>query len=109
MNVQIETEGQAIILVLSGRVDSAVAKAFEESVLGSFNEGAKVIIDFESLDYISSAGLRVILMAAKKLKSSAGILYLCSMKPHIKEVFDISGFSSMLSIQDTRKQALNAF
>lgn len=108
MDVKVEKEGQAVVLSLHGRVDSAVAKGFEDAVLGGFEDGNKVIIDFSMLDYISSAGLRVILMAAKKLKTSSGLLHLCGMKPHIKEVFDISGFSSMLSIKENRAEALKA-
>ena len=107
MQVNVEQNDRATILSLQGRVDSAVAKEFEEAVLGSFKDGSRVIMDFSDLDYISSAGLRVILMAAKKLKSSTGILHLCAMKPHIQEVFDISGFSSMLSIKNSRTDALN--
>ncbi len=106
MDVKVEKEGQTVILTLHGRVDSAVAKGFEDAVLGGFEDGNKVIIDFSTLDYISSAGLRVILMAAKRLKASSGALHLCGMKPHIKEVFDISGFSSMLSIKENRAEAL---
>lgn len=107
MQVDVEQDSRAIILSLKGRVDSAVSKEFEEAVLGSFSDGSRVVMDFSNLDYISSAGLRVILIAAKKLKASMGVLHLCGMKPHIQEVFDISGFSNMISIKKNRTDAFN--
>ena len=60
------------------------------------------------LNYISSAGLRVILMALKKLKSVNGKLAVFALKDHIKEVFDISGFTSMFPIFETQEEALNS-
>lgn len=68
-----------------------------------------MIIDFKDLDYISSAGLRVILKATKAIKREDGQIMLCSMQDYVKEVFEIAGFDSFLPIVDTMDDALNAF
>ena len=61
------------------------------------------------MDYISSAGLRLVLVVAKRLKQDNGQLLLCGMQSHIREVFDISGFLAILNVADTRSEALARF
>jgi anti-sigma B factor antagonist len=68
-----------------------------------------MIIDFKNLDYISSAGLRVILKATKALKREDGKIMLCDMQDYVKEVFEISGFDSLLPIVGSMGDALDAF
>ncbi|MGE5477475.1 MAG: STAS domain-containing protein [Bacteroidales bacterium] len=105
METIIETFGDATVLVPQSRVDSATAKAFEAKVLQVVNSGApRVILDFSALDYISSAGLRVVLVGAKMTRAPRKFV-LCGMKPHIREVFDVSGFAKILSIQADRTTA----
>ena len=66
----------------------------------------QLVLDFAALDYISSAGLRLVLVLAKRLKQERGRLVLCAMQPHVHEVFDISGFLAILDVQATRQEAL---
>ena len=68
-----------------------------------------MIIDFKNLDYISSAGLRVILKATKALKREDGKIMLCDMQDYVKEIFEISGFDSLLPIVGSMGDALDAF
>jgi len=96
------------IFEVSGRLDSNTSPALEKQLFDAIEKGSKnVIVDFEGLDYISSAGLRVILKATKTLKSSDGIFVLCSLKDYVKEVFEISGFDSYLPIASTMDEALS--
>ena len=99
-----------ITFVLKGRLDSNTSNDFEGRLIGTIREGeSKVILDFEKLDYISSAGLRVLLKAAREMKGGEGKLVLCSMKDYIREVFDLSGFTSFLPIYETRAACVAAF
>ena len=66
----------------------------------------RLLVDFSRLNFISSSGMRVLLMAAKKLHASQGKLVLCAMPDHIHEVFRISGFDQIIPIRDTRESAL---
>jgi anti-anti-sigma factor len=91
-----------------GRIDSATGPAFEKDVLQQIDQGQRrMLIDFAELIYISSAGLRVVLLAAKRMKSAGGKLALCSLNPQIAEVFEISGFSRILDIHPSRDAALS--
>ena len=106
MDIHEETVGDATILVPLSRVDSATAKAFEARVIAAVGAGsARIVIDFAQLDYISSAGLRVVLVGAKMTRAPRKFV-LCGMKPHIREVFDVSGFSKILAIHSDRAAAL---
>jgi len=81
-----------------GRVDSRTAAEFEQTLLSAISEGQdKVIVDFTELNFMSSAGLRVVLMAAKRLNKK-GFFALCGMSDNIREVFEVSGFSKILTI-----------
>ena len=104
----IEKEQNGIsIFKLTGRLDSKTSPEFEKKIFDAIGNGSKnMIADFEDLDYISSAGLRVILKATKDLKRSDGKFILCAMKDYVKEVFEISGFDSFLPIVTTMDQAL---
>jgi len=105
MEIKEETFGEATVLVPVARVDSSTAKAFEAKVLQAVNQCApRIILDFSELDYISSAGLRVVLVGAKMTRAPRKFA-LCGMKPHIREVFDVSGFAKILSIQPDRAAA----
>jgi len=107
MEVVKTQEGGTTILTPRGRVDSVTCKPFEQQLMGCIDGGERrVIVDFVELDYISSAGLRVLLMGAKRQRAAGGRLVLCAMKDHIREVFDVSGFSSILEIKKDRAESL---
>ncbi len=106
MEIREEIAGAATILMPVARVDSSTAKAFEAKVIAVIGAGARhIVIDFSQLDYISSAGLRVVLVGAKMAKPPRTFV-LCGMKPHIRDVFDVSGFSRILAIHADRNAAL---
>jgi len=103
-------QGKISTFKLQGRLDSNTSQSFEKRLLDAISDGFKnVIIDFKDLDYISSAGLRVILKATKTLKREDGKIMLCSMQDYVKEVFEIAGFDSFLPIVPTMDDALKAF
>jgi len=110
MEVNEEIQNGINIFKLNGRLDSNTSQGFEKQVFQAISDGSKsIIIDFKDLDYISSAGLRVILKATKALKREDGQIMLCSMQDYVKEVFEIAGFDSFLPIVATMDDALNAF
>ena len=97
-----------LIFKLKGRLDSKTSPDFEKRIFEAIESGSNsIIVDFEDLDYISSAGLRVVLKATKNLKRSEGRFVLCSMKDYVKEVFEISGFDTFLPIVPTLDEALH--
>ena len=102
-----EREDGALVLLPVGRLDSANARAFEAIVMERVGAGEqRLVVDFSKLDFISSSGMRVLLLAAKQLHAKQGALVLCSMQDHIHEVFRISGFDQIIPIRDSREAAL---
>jgi anti-anti-sigma factor len=95
------------VLRPEGRLDGATSPVFESDVSKVVaGDASKLLLDMAGLNYISSAGLRIVLQAAKQMKTKGGRLALCSLKEQIKEVFDISGFSGILDISPTQEEAM---
>ena len=107
MTIAIEPTANAHIISLQGQVNSANAATVETEVLSVLQKGAKnVLLNMSELSYISSAGLRVVLVLAKRLKQAGGKLVIYGMQPHVQEVFDISGFMAILNVVASRDDAV---
>ena len=110
MEIIEENQGGLNIYKLNGRLDSNTSQGLEEKIFQAIDDGSKsIIIDFKNIDYISSAGLRVILKATKALKHEDGKIMLCDMQNYVKEVFEITGIDSFLPIVNSMDDARNAF
>jgi anti-sigma B factor antagonist len=110
MDITERRTADIVTLSLSGKLDTTTAKTFEERMLAHIEAGdRRFIIDLAQLDYISSAGLRVFLLAAKRLESGKGKIVLCSLKNPVREVFDIAGFSSIFSVYGSHDEAMKGF
>lgn len=100
-------QGPALVVALDGRIDASSAKELERQCLAWIDEGQRqLVFDFASVGYISSAGLRVFLLIAKRLGAAQGTLRLCAMNPTLRDVFEISGFSKLFTILPTVAEAL---
>jgi anti-sigma B factor antagonist len=110
MEIAQERDGEVIVVKLSGRLDSSTAKPAEDGLAAAIvgAEGPRVVIDLTGLAYISSAGLRVLLLTNKKIKNAGGRLALCGVAASVREVFSISGFDTILSLQPGRSAAIAA-
>lgn len=107
MNIKKEKIGNFTVLKIQGRIDTIHSSALEGEVNQLFENGEKeLIFNCSGVDYISSSGLRVFLVAQKKAISINGKLYLCNMQPAIQEIFRISGFSNLFRIFNTQEEIL---
>lgn len=95
MTIRKETEGSKVKLFLEGRLDTTTAPELEAELESC---GTDLLLDFEKLSYISSAGLRVLLSAQKAVNAADGSLTIANVNEEIMEVFDMTGFSSFLNI-----------
>lgn len=92
---------------LAGRLDSMTAPEVEAKLLPLADKpGGDLLLDLSGLEYISSAGLRVVLMAAKRLRAGKGRFRLCGLSAHVRQVFEISGFLGILTVCDDCEQAI---
>jgi anti-sigma B factor antagonist len=110
MEISISESGDVQILSFQGNLDTGTAPEAESQINALIEAGKrKLLVNFEKLDYTSSAGLRILLATAKKLKPVGGDLKICCLNQTVQEVFDISGFSTILSVTSSEEEALGAF
>lgn len=106
MSLSFQREGDVLFVGVAGRVDGATAREFEEGVRGAMAETDRgLVMDFRELAYISSAGLRVILLTAKLLASRNGQMLCCNLSDTIHRLFEVSGFAKIIPIHPSREAA----
>ncbi len=106
MDVKVRKEKESIVVSPVGRIDTVTAPEFERALTGLIAEGGtRLVLDLRGVDYISSAGLRCILAAAKLLKPKNGVLVFAALQGPVKEVISISGFASLFKIFDSPEEA----
>ncbi len=109
LSIQTERVEKAVIVSPLGRVDGSSAAVLESAIQEQLDAGEKVLVfDFENLNYISSAGLRVFLMTARRLQGEGGKTLFFGLSGPIAHIFEISGFSAILSVHESRSDALSA-
>ena len=106
MQISTRTSNDTHIVAIAGSLDSTTSPEAQKSLDSVLVSAKNVLLDFSRLDYISSAGLRVLLGAAKHLRASGGTLGMFGLNPSVREVFDISGFSSILTVYQSEAEAL---
>ena len=109
MDIHLKKEAKGLIVSIGGRLDAVSVTEFDKEMAQQINNGElHFILNLSRLDYISSAGLRSILSMSKRLKEIKGTILLCDLQSAVKEVFDISGFSSIFTIYDSLENALKS-
>ncbi len=109
MKIEASKKGDIWIISVEGRVDSKSVPDFEKGILEIADRGGhKLIINCRGLTYISSLGLRVFLLAQKKILSQKGVLYLCELTRPVLETVSISGFTTIFKIFETEEEAIGA-
>ena len=107
MDVTTKRQDGVLSAQVGGRIDGTNASEFEEAIRTAIEESDRaVIVDFEKLVYISSAGLRAILLTAKSLDNRNAKFALCSLSDQIREVFETSGFDKVIAIHSSKAEAL---
>ncbi|MDD5049509.1 MAG: STAS domain-containing protein [Methanoregulaceae archaeon] len=110
LRVDESRSGSATIVSLSGRMDASSSPAAEAVLSRLIGAGERrIVVDMSDLDYISSAGLRVMLASLKRLREDGGQLLLAGLKPEIKNIFEIAGFQRIFSIYPSPEDAVSSF
>jgi anti-anti-sigma factor len=104
--------GKTVVLAPAGRIDMATADIFRERLIPLISSaaagGESVVLDFSGVDYISSAGLRVLMLAAKQARSANGRIAIAALQPLVNEIFQISRFDKVLACHGAVQDALAA-
>ena len=98
MTIEKKLNGAGMTITLTGRLDTTTAPQLEAELKASLPGVEHLVLDFAALDYLSSAGLRV-LLAAQKQMNKQGDMVLCHVNETIAEIFDVTGFSDILTIE----------
>ena len=108
MDFQSQTQNDVTVISISGRLDGVTAPDYETQIRAIIDNGStRLVVDFERIDYISSAGLRSLLMMAKLLKAQNGQVCLANVTGNVKSVFDMSGFNSLFKMEDSISKAVS--
>lgn len=107
MEIRQEKKGQVLVVGPAGHLDTRTSHDFEKKIVELLGSGERrFIIDLAQVEYVSSAGLRVLLLLAKKLDAMEGDLVLSGMNAQVREVFDVAGFTGIFTIVPTEGEAL---
>ena len=110
MEIRQSEEHGVTCIALLGRLDELATSDAERAFTEVLEGGAKeVLLDLEGVEYVSSSGLRVLLLLAKSMEKSGGTLKLCNLSPFVAEVFEISNFTRLFEVHPSHSEALDAF
>jgi anti-anti-sigma factor len=108
MELQESKVGSFCVVSIAGRLDTSNFGELEKKLLGLMDKGEKeIVVNCAELVYVSSSGLRVLLMILKKIAAVGGKFYLCNLQDNIREIFEISGFTTIFKIFTTVDEAVS--
>ena len=99
LNIYKELSGDSLTISLEGRLDTTTAPQLEEEVKGGLSGIKNLVFDMKALEFISSAGLRVLLLAQKAMNKQGGTMLISRLIPEVLKVFNVTGFSRILTIE----------
>ena len=109
MEIQIRESGAACVVAVAGKLDTLSAGDYEKAMNQLIAQGrTRFVVDFSELSYISSAGLRVLLATSKQLKPKGGLAVFANLQANVLDVFEMTGFSTILGVYDSVDAALAA-
>jgi anti-anti-sigma factor len=107
MEITHRLENEILMIAIKGRLDAATAPIADETIKKTLEENtSQLLFDLSAMEYLSSGGLRVILGAAKEIRRREGKVALAGLTQYVYEIFDVSGFTSMIPIKDTVEMGL---
>ena len=110
MEISSDTTAAAAVVRLEGNLDTNTSTEAQGFLDNLIDDGAgKIVVSLEKVDFVSSAGLRVLLATAKRLTGTGGSIRICGLNETVTEVFEISGFSTILSVFPSESDALEDF
>ena len=110
MGITVIDAGEVNILYIEGELDTVTSPEAQAKLTQLVDRGVKkIVINFEKLEFINSAGLRALLLTAKQLKAINGQLRVCSLNNDVREIFRMAGFTTILTVKATENEALEGF
>ncbi|MCX6276493.1 MAG: STAS domain-containing protein [Bacteroidetes bacterium] len=105
-----EKTDKCVVVGISGRLDTTNYSVLEKRLMDLIdNRHDRIMVECSRMDYVSSSGLRILLMALKKISLAKGKFVLCGLQENIREIFEISGFTSIFEIYHDKEEAYKVF
>ncbi len=105
-----ENKGDVLVVHVKGRLDSISSPFAEKMVCESIEQGhLKIVLEISGVNYVSSAGMRMLLAATKKMRSLSGKFFVTAVTPNVMDVLKMSGFDHILELYNTEDEALKHF
>jgi anti-anti-sigma factor len=108
VKARVEPHAAAALVIAEGRLDFGAAPGFQRALEQALTGARALIVDCAALDYVSSAGLRAFLQGARAAQRAGTPFALCALRPAVREVFELSGFSRIITVHPDRASALAA-
>jgi anti-anti-sigma factor len=110
VKITVRDVGEVKVVEIEGSLDTQTSPEAQTQMTQLIDQGAKkIVVNFEKLDYVSSAGLRILLTTAKQLKGGGGVLRICGLNGDVQEAFTFAGFHMILTVKTTESEALEKF
>ncbi len=110
MDVTVEEKGEIIIMRVKGRLDAASSPQLEQRINSIIDGGHfKLVLNFSDVDYLSSAGMRLMLAISKKLRHLEGKVVACSLSDDVMEVIKMAGFNQVIEFYPSEQESLSHF
>jgi anti-sigma B factor antagonist len=109
MTVDIKEQNNVVIVSITGSIDSKTAGEFQKQILEGTADTSKVIMDLSKVDFVSSAGLRILLMVYRQIKSKDGKVILVGVSEEIQDVMSITGFINFFEISESVDNGMKLF
>lgn len=107
MDIREDRQEGVLVIAPGGRLDVNSSSALERVLVGHLGSGeTRFVLDLRDVEYISSAGLRVLLFLAKKAKERSGRVALCALGPAVRQVFDLAGLLPVFTVEPSREEAV---
>lgn len=109
MNISLDERPKCTLIHLAGRLDARTTPQVEKEILSLLEKGKiRLLVDFSKTNYVSSAGLRLLLSATKKIKARGGRLLFCAITDDVMEIIKMAGFDKILEIYPTESEAIKS-
>jgi anti-anti-sigma factor len=108
MEIRERRDGGVVVLSPVGRIDNDTSPQFHDRLMGCLASGTSALVDFSGVEFISSAGLAVLMTAAKEAKAKNGRIAVAALRPVVQEIFTISRFSRVVPVHATAAEAIAA-
>ncbi len=110
MDITENKTDKCTVIGIDGRLDTTNYPVLEKKLMEMIDTGqVRLLVNLAKMDYVSSSGLRILLMALKRITVAKGKFAICSLQENIKEIFEISGFTNIFEIYDNEEAGLKAF